>query len=251
MNADVPVPMDGYSPGLRLLGALHWDAMKQRIAMSNRIGSPDVEAKMKERLTDFVAGLEETEEAARKMLIGEFKAVAPHLVKWCDSVPGVGIPTIARLVGVIGAPAIAYPFVWETDADGKRAERPTALEPYWRSLGQLRSYCGYGDPNRRRRRGMTAEEALGLGNPDAKTLLFLVVQSCVKVNRGPIREAYDLARAKYAPLQEIPTDAGGITAGHAQNRAYRFAAKEVIKRLWVADREHYGLSGEASTPVAA
>lgn len=245
-SQDLPEPpMGGYYPGLRLMGSLYWDAQKQRIAASNRIDSPDVDSKAKERLGDFVAGLRATEDEARKLLVREFKACAPHLAAWAESVPGVGVPSLARLIGEIGSPAIAYPYVWETDEEGKRLESPTPLPPYWRTLGQLRSYCGYGDPTRKRSKGMTAEDALALGNPGAKTILHLIVEACVKVNKGPVREAYDNARVRYRPAQE----SGEITAAHAMARAYRFAAKEVLYMLWRVDRERYGIPTD-DRPVA-
>ena len=106
-----------------------------------------------------------------------------------------------------------------------------------RSVSQLWSYCGHGDPARKRRAGMTAEEAAAMGNPQAKMLTRLLAECCMKQNGGtdkngkarlpsPYRAVYDEARMDY--------EARDWTDGHRHNAALRKTGKAILKDLWLA-----------------
>lgn len=120
-----------------------------------------------------------------------------------------------------------------------------ADEPYQRMVSQLWAYCGVGDPERKRHAGMDKDEALACGKPLAKSLCRLLAESCVKVNRGPYREVYDLARIRYAtrlhkkpcvrcgPSGKPAAEGSPWSAAHQHGAALRLVSKEILKDLWL------------------
>jgi hypothetical protein len=147
------------------------------------------------------------------------------LRQWATHYPGVGEKLIARLIAEIGDPG----------------ERPNPAK--------LWAYCGLGDPARKRKAGMTQEEAFKLGNPKAKKICWLIGESFVKVNRGPGREQYDAARAKYAerthetacvrcgPSGKPALPGSPWSLKHQHEAAKRYAVKMFLKDLWIASRQ--------------
>lgn len=118
--------------------------------------------------------------------------------------------------------------------------------PYRRMVSQLWSYCGVGDPTRKRRSGMGKDDALAAGKPLAKALCRLLAESCVKANRGPYREIYDLARVRYAirdhaepcircgPAGRPAPEGSPWSAAHQHGAALRKVSKEILRDLWTA-----------------
>lgn len=147
------------------------------------------------------------------------------LAAWAKDYPGIGEKLIARLVAEIGDPG----------------ERPNPAK--------LWAYCGIGDPKRKRAKGMTQEEAFKLGNPHAKKICWLIGESFVKTNKGPGREAYDAARAKYAdrvhetacircgPAGKPAPPGSPWSLKHQHEAAKRYAVKMFLKELWKASRQ--------------
>lgn len=158
---------------LRLLAESFEDAQKARIAIENRLRSgadagPALEA---------LESLRHAEAKLSLALRRRFRTVNPELTAWAKETVGVGEHLLARLIGTIGHPVIASPYHWE----GEGSDRILVSDPpYLRSVSQLWSYCGHGDPTRKRRKGMGANEAMALGNPRAKMLVHLIAESCVK-----------------------------------------------------------------------
>jgi len=144
---------------------------------------------------------------------------------WANDYPGVGEKLIARLIAEIGDPG----------------ERPNPAK--------LWAYCGLGDPARKRKAGMTQEEAFKLGNPKAKKVCWLIGESFVKVNKGPGRECYDAARLKYAdrvhekvcvrcgPAGKPALPGSPWSLKHQHEAAKRYAVKQFLKELWIASRQ--------------
>jgi hypothetical protein len=95
---------------------------------------------------------------------------------------------VARLLGAIGDPIHAEPWIWMDESpEGHECSfrcgkdrHLVALEPFDRTPRQLLAYCGHGDPAAKRRKGMDQADTLALGNPVAKMLLHLLAESCVK-----------------------------------------------------------------------
>jgi hypothetical protein len=145
--------------------------------------------------------LDEAEHKLGLALVREYRKVVPEAVRdWQQETRGLGEHLLARLLGRIGHPVHTRRHHWE--GDGK--DRTLVDDgPYVRRVSDLLSYCGHGDPARRRRRGMTAEEGFALGDPVAKSLVHLLAESCVKqvgtATRAPspYRLVYNDARARY------------------------------------------------------
>lgn len=159
---------------LRVLAECFEDAQKSRIAISNRIGSGQIPAEIAALI---LASAEDTEHKVRLALRRSFKRSAPVIYAWSKDVPGLGDHLMARLIGTIGHPVYAFPHHWE----GEGSERVlVADEPFRRNVAKLWAYCGYGDPSRKRKKGMTADDAIALGNPRAKMILRLLAEACLK-----------------------------------------------------------------------
>lgn len=202
------------------MSILHWarltiaadqvdDAERVRISTENRLRAL-VDAKGLADSPESKA-LEAQLEAlldVEKIAVLELKrAMRSHpLGDWCKGQIGVGEKTLARLLGVIGNPALRLD--------------PETGEVSERTLAQLRSYCGYGDAAlQRRRKGGKSN-----WNAEARKRLYLIADCCMKQTRSPYRVFYDEARAKYADED--------ITDLHKHNRALRAIAKAFLKDLW-------------------
>ena len=165
---------------LRIWSATFYQLQRQRIMISNRLRSgvlpPDV-------VNDLLADVKATEDKTKMAMRKSFRRACPELVAWIktDQAVGIGEHLIARLLGTIGHPLVAIPSHWE----GTGSARVLVTdEPYIRSIAQLRAYCGYGDPTRRRRAGQSAEESFRSGNPLAKMLLRLISEGTMKCTGG-------------------------------------------------------------------
>jgi len=159
---------------LRVMADSLADAMDHRIALTNRLRSGQTDPGI---TADIVANLDNTERLLRKSMVKAFRRASPELSQWARDTVGIGEETVARLLGRIGHPVIAQPYHWEGEGDSRTL---VADPPFERTVSQLWSYCGHGDPARRRRKGMTAEEAFGLGSPDAKKLVYLLSVATMK-----------------------------------------------------------------------
>lgn len=152
---------------------------------------------------------------------------ANQLGPWVKSTAGVGEKQGARLIAAIGDP------YWNT-----LHERP-------RQVGELWSYCGYGDAREQvRRRGQKAN-----WSADAKMRAYLVAESCMKKRSSPYRAVYDAGRAKYAeavhasecvrcgPSGKPAQPGSALSDGHKHARALRAVAKEILRDLWHEARD--------------
>jgi hypothetical protein len=214
---------DGLLLNIRTLGNLLDDLERVRIMNTNRIGALE---------RDFGASLPALDLVQQHLAAVEHEAELElkrmwrkhPLRKWANDYPGVGEKLIARLIAEIGDPG----------------DRP--------NVAKLWAYCGLGDPARKRKTGMTQEEAFKLGNPKAKKLCWLIGESFVKVNRGPGREHYDAMREKYADRVHVdackrcgPSGKPALKGSpwslkHQHEAAKRYAVKMFLKDLWIASR---------------
>lgn len=159
---------------LRILAECYFDTQENRISCVNRMERggvpPDV----------FVAqieGLTATEHQLELALIRQYRTVVrgllPGVDAWQQREKGVGEKLLARLLGHMGHPRFAQPYHWD---DRKLVADP----PFERTVAQLRSYCGHGDPSRKKRKGMSQVEAFALGNPHLKMLVHLLAEATMK-----------------------------------------------------------------------
>jgi hypothetical protein len=226
---------------LRIWSEMYQDAMQARISATNRVERGGAHSDL---FGHHIKALAETEHDCALELVRAYRAiVSPAVRAWQVESPGVGEHLLARLLGIIGHPIHATPYHWE--GVGKDTRRLVADEPYERSISQLWSYCGVGDPERKRRKGQTVQETMACGVPLAKSVLYLLATSCVKVNRGPYRAHYDQARevyssrihAKECPAcgpQGKPAKKGSEwSAAHQHAAALRKVGKEILRDLWV------------------
>jgi hypothetical protein len=200
-----------------------------------------------------LGAIQEAETAAVKELK---RAMKEHpLADFVKSVKGIGDKTVARLLGVIGDPAIKFD--------------PETGEITHRSLSQLRSYCGYGDAEQqKRRKGVQSN-----WNTRARTALHVIADAAIKTRcdncrsveqpedeEGWIappadctcleggrkyRAVYDEARGKDDLLNLGDSD------GHRHMRALRKVKKAFLKDLWLEARAVHNIEDEESEAVAA
>lgn len=205
---------------LRVIAEMLWDAQKTRIAVANRVGRADIDP------TLYTASLDVIERAEHECKLGLAKAyrktVSPEIRAWQKETRGVGEHLLASLLGVIGHPVWTERHRWVGEGPSRELE---SLGVFRRRVSDLWSYCGHGDATRRRTKGMTAEDAYRLGNPRAKTIVWLLACAQLK-SSGPYRAVYDDARANYQ-------DREGWTPGHQHNAAIRLVGKEMLRDLWV------------------
>jgi hypothetical protein len=237
---------------LRILSEMYFDCQDFRKAMASKAESETVDDVVAAALKSYKA----TEDQISKTMVAELRAAAPApVLAWVRESPGVGEHFAARLLGAIGDPYVAYPMHWEDrpGAGGGAGDPKRALaagEPYIRNVAKLWAYCGYGDPVRKRRAGMTAAEAAALGNWKAKMILRLLAESCLRQRHSHPGSryvlAYDAARGQYAGrvhAAKCPQCKGSSEPGqpwkdgHQHAAALRRVAKEILRDLWEAARD--------------
>jgi hypothetical protein len=196
------------------------EIQRTRIGIQNRIGATGTDSDA------LAASFDHLHRAERKLglyMRRTFRRSFPELAEWQTGTLGVGEHLLARLIAHVGHPVITTRHRWE----GEGSERElVSLGLYMRRVSDLWAYCGHGDPARRPRKGMTAEEAAQAGNPQAKMLTHLIAESIIKIRRAPLRAVYDEGRAKYEERD--------WTDGHRHNAALRLVGKAFLKDLWLA-----------------
>lgn len=199
------------------------------------------------------------------------RVIDPDVRAWQQATPGIGEHLLARLLGTVGHPRHATPYHWEGTGPGRKL---IADPPFERNVAKLWAYCGHGDPDRKRRKGMTAEDGAALGNPRAKMLVHLLAEAAMKCvgsaaslapesedgpqpadaddgqpptaadtidrpaarRRSPYRDTYEQARAVY---NDRTDDDGKPWIPARQNAAaLRRVGKEILRDLWLAAGDH-------------
>jgi hypothetical protein len=185
------------------------------------------------------SGLEKVENAAKSTVEQAYRhAVSPGVMAWQQSMGGVGELQLGRLLGVIGHPRIAVPKRFVPNPRFKEDE-PSSLknpkrlliveEPRERTLDQLRSYCGLGDPARKHTKGMSAEEALRCGSPQAKVMVHRIITQCRM--SAPAGYYTELARANKKHYMVTHPE---WKPGHNDMAAIRRTAKSLLRDLYDA-----------------
>lgn len=205
---------------LRIWSEMFEDLQKARIACANRVERGGVDS------GPYLAQLQMAEASEHGTGLGMRRCyrlvVDPEIVAWQKTTRGVGEHLLARLLGVIGHPVYTTAHHWEEAGEDRELVDDGPME---RSVSQLWSYCGHGDVTRKRRTGMSAEEAAAMGNPRAKMIVHLIAESVVKA-RGPHRVFYDERRLATVDREWTP--------GHSHNDALRILGKAFLKDLWLA-----------------
>lgn len=189
----------------------------------------------------------------------------PAMTEWL-AISGVGPPTVARLLGEVGHPVIAFPMHWEENPDYKEGGKEdkkflvATVQPdgelfFERMVSQLWSYCGLGDAARKHRKGETQQEALAAGSKFTKSLVWNLAQPCLKMTgdpdknglvkpRSPYKNTYEDARAHYDLREGQPCEkckGEPCRPIHRHNMAVRKVMKTMLRDLWVAARSDLGV----------
>lgn len=185
---------------LRIWAESFHDAQENRKALVNRMERGGVDAAL---LEGHRSQLETSEHAFKLAMVRSYRLVVrthmPAVEEWQKASFGIGEHLLARLLGHLGHPLVATPYVWQTDApDGHNCDPDrcgdrhlVALKPFTRTVGQLWQYCGHGAPAKRRK-GMSQAEAFELGSPSCKMLVHLLAEATIKCQPQPI----DVAKPK-------------------------------------------------------
>lgn len=224
---------------LRVIADTLDDIMRTRIAVTSRVDFAAIDGFA---VGQHLAGMVDTESKLKLALRRQFRVAAPAVRAWTMATVGLGEPIMARFLGAVGDPVHAQPYEWSTSPDRSHLCGPNCgkerhlipLEPFERTPRQFLSYCGWGDPARRRRVGMTAAAAAALGNQRAKPLAYVMAESCIKqiggtpTNRATVEQVTDpslngaprrtalaeLLPASQGDLSEENPAADEFTAGH-------------------------------------
>jgi len=208
---------------LRIFAEVLEDLQKQRIATTNRAERGGVDPAF---LQPTLSRLEDAEQEAAKVMKRCYRASVPtSIVAWQKDTIGIGEHLLARLLGVIGHPVHTTVYEWDGSGSDRQLVEVGRMD---RTVSQLWSYCGHGDPNRKRTKGMTAEDAAAMGNPRAKMLVHLLAECCMKQRRSPYRVVYEEARLDY--------ESRDWTDLHRHNAALRKVGKAILKDLWIASQ---------------
>lgn len=276
---------------IRTLGRLLDDLERVRIMNSNRIGALErVYGEALPHLTEIAEPLNQAEHLAELELVRTWRK--HPLAPWAKEARGVGEKSIARLIAEIGDPSIGTKGHWETttteeampeadtqsvdasengasdESDAQATSAPKNRtwvidENFDRSVSQLWSYCGVGDPARSRiPKGAVQADLLKRGKPRAKKQMYLIATGMLKagVRRdeegeasgiSPWGEKYLKARVHYAnhvheaPCPPCHAQAGDPwKPGHQHMAALRKLEKEFLKALWREARRLRGLPYE-------
>ena len=155
------------------------------------------------------------------------RAMKDHpLGPWIQAQNGLGLKTMARLLGAIGDP------YWHNTEN-----RPVKVSELW-------SYCGLGDARRQvRRKGVKSN-----WSDEAKMRAWNCVQPIIKNTRSPYRAVYDAVKAGYqgavhadeckrcGPAGKPAQPGSPLSKGHIDARAQRAVMKAILKDLWIESR---------------
>lgn len=223
---------------LRIRAENFHDAQEARITVNNRADRGGVD---KAEYLPQIEATRSAEEAWKKFLLQQYRRTVPeHIRAWQAETPGVGEHTLARLLGHIGHPVFTTPHRWEGSGKDRML---LELEPMERRVSDLWSYCGHGDPTRKRRKGMTSEDAAKTGNPKAKVALRLLAYQAVRqiggmnkagvtMPRSPYRDVYEKRKAITAERASWE----GTRDAHRHEDALRIVGKEILRDLWKVAR---------------
>lgn len=231
---------------IRTLGRLLDDIERLRISDANRIGAGERE--MGEALPHLHVVHEELEKVEKKAVKELQRAWKKHpLAAWSHGIPGAGDKLMARLIAVIGDPA----FREDRGQRARETQSTPALVFAERTVSELWSYCGHGDPRRKKKAGMMQAEAFKLGNPEAKKRTWLIAAQFVKTANSPYRAVYEQARERYAerthetkcvrcgPSGHPALPGSPWSPGHQHAAAIRYMGKVFLRDLWLeAKRLH-------------
>lgn len=212
---------------MKMLARTLDDLERTRIMLGNRVSKWErAGATGPDEVLITLKGLEKMERSIELALREKWRE--HPLAAWQQSVKGVAEKSIARLVAETGDPCWREVGHFEGEGE-KRRWVVDGVVP--RTVGQLWSYCGVGDPQRRRRKGMAQEDALAGGNANARKAVWMIAYLTMLSRDSDYRPVYDLRRA--VTVDRV-ADGKPWTKRHAHNDALRIVAKTFLRDLWLA-----------------
>lgn len=255
-------------PGFKTLCDSLYDTEGLRKAVNNRLGAMTRSTADKD---DKVRGLGLPEddpmvinqkaladalEAAEKITVKEIEKYvkkSPYASFVANNL-GMGAKTVGRLLGALGDPYIAVVHVRDNKGEltGEKIIRTRTLRELW-------AYSGYAVDNgeaRRRKAGMSQEDAFGLGNPQTKMRAFLLAESAMKAGKGKVvgnkfRLIYEAERLHYenavheteckrcGPSGKPAQPGSPLSLAHQNARALRKVSKEILRDLWLIAKAYH------------
>jgi hypothetical protein len=245
---------------LRIMAESFEDVQKARMACNNRAKRSMVRPEFYE---EQLATVEASEKALRKRLVERYRAIVPSEIReFVNISDGIGESSMARLLGLIGHPVHTIVHKWTKDG-------PVPIEEKDRRVSDLWSYCGHGDPLRKRRKGMSQDDAFLLGSKRAKSAVWNIACSVIKQpgrswdeDGGfwkepdyeadyvwPYREVYEEFRDRYktrvhdsecvrcGPSGKPAKPGSKWSPGHQHAAALRVVGKEVLRDLWIVSNQ--------------
>lgn len=163
-------------------------------------GASKDEAKAIAKSNALVLAYRKIEMDIRRDVRDRARILFPEGVEWANETAGIGEGSVARLLGCVGHPVLAWPCHWE----GEGKERVLIQDPeFHRTISQFNAICALGDPKRIRRKGMTVEELFAAGNYRAKK---------VALNMARATKRQDGGRAKALREEDSPSTTNDTNA---------------------------------------
>jgi hypothetical protein len=243
---------------LRTASRNYYDAYRLTTRISNRLRAlaRDGEA-FDINLHAQLDAANDMKTASGKILTRIYRGLAPEPVrKYQSATLGIGEVWMARLIGEVGDFKVYTEAWWETpEADSRpRSDNPEldaiedeelASPKRVLAIGDVRTtgvrelwaYCGHGDPELRRRRGQSQDEALAGGNPTAKMIVHQMAEFALRSNGAPDKNGKERGATPYywayvrdrKHAEELHPD---WKRGHVYNHAVRLTGKWILKDLW-------------------
>lgn len=233
---------------LRLYADMYFDFQEFRKSMENKVRSATVDGDFFVPIKDQLTG---NEHVLSLSLCHELRrTAAPGIIAWQKSRDAVGIGEhlLGRLLGTIGDPLRAEPKHWEGTGSNRTLIDD---EPHPRTVSQLWSYCGHGDPSRKRHRGMSWQDGAALGNPDAKSIVWNMAGFCVQ---SGVRYLCDDGEVSKRNGKDVCSRCGLHKDEHEQKSITHYGAVYLDRRVRTEDKNHVvecvrcGPSGRPAQP---
>lgn len=156
---------------------------------------------------------------------------------WVKAQKGIGEKQAARLLAVVGDPYV------------------NMQTGEIRTVSQLWAYCGHGDPSRKKFKGMTQSDLFRLGNPTAKSRLWLIACAVLKAQGPLVSHYYDRKQAtegrehatacvRCGPSGKPAQPGSPWSDAHRHADALRVLGKEILRGLWLEAKRIHELSDD-------
>lgn len=230
---------------LKSLVATYEEVSDQGVQFKNRLWALTEAGAKSPSLEKAIANHEETKKELGKSL-GKIVKGMP-MMDWAEGIKGFGPLSYGIILSHLGGDVIRTTPKFFAEGEGTRKHgQPVKKElvegeSFRRSIAQLRAYCGYGDPTRRRnikREGkMTQEDLMAGGNPALKKWFYLVADGMIKAKNEKYTPIYYAAKEEYAT--HLEENGKPFSKGHAHACAVRKMIKALIKDMWFEWAKRY------------